>query len=168
MTSRYLSEEAAKRLVNSDPRDVKGLNVKEVRKQAESMLLEIEEKLKFANDLTCLEMRVRCNDYHEAKESLNDLGEPYGQLSSYIERQGESVRARFYLLTPTKYQPRRVAINPARKTGYSPAQLRKVAGEYEGEMAAMTEEHYARLRLQAVKIREMLKKIRAMKTFPTK
>lgn len=154
------------RLAEGSPEERKDLHPKEVRRDTQEILLKIDELLALAYENTYLETKIHCNNFYEGKHSLADFGEECGNLSSYVERSGDSIRSRFYLRIPTKYNPKWKPINPARKTGYSPSQLRKVAGRLEGELAVMTEEHYARLRMQLAKLREIRGILLAMKTFP--
>lgn len=154
------------RLAEGAPEERKGLDPDEVRRLTKEVLIKIDELLEMAHEKTYLEMKIHCDNFHKGKHSLRDFGEDCSNLSSYVERSGDSIRSRFYLRVPTKYKTQWKPINPARQTGYNPSQLRKVAGRLEGELAVMTEEHYARLRVQAAKLKEIRKILLAMKTFP--
>ncbi len=153
-------------LAEGSPEERRGLHPDEVRRITEELMLKIDELLELAHDKTYLEIKIHCDNFFDGKRSLREFGEDCSNLGSYVERSGDSIRSRFHLRTPTKYKTKWKPINPARKTGYSPSQLRKFAGRLEGELAVMTEEHYARLRVQASKLKEIRKILLAMKTLP--
>jgi len=162
-----LNEQVVRDLTEAHYKDREDISPKEIRQATQQVLLNIEAQLNFAYELTYLEIKRYCDDFHDGKRSLGDLGEAYGVLSSYVEKPGGSISARFQLRRPKLGGGfSKKNLNKDSKEGYAERTLRRHAQSHEGELAVMTEEHYVRLREQGKKIKETRRKLRTIKLFP--
>ncbi|MBA55353.1 MAG: hypothetical protein CMK89_12935 [Pseudomonadales bacterium] len=143
-----------------------GVDYKLVVKETQRMLKRIDEQLKRAYMLSYLEAKCYCDEYLEGKNSLGDLGESYGYLHSRVELNKGTIDAYFQERRPSDYGKMKGSRIKKGAEGYTEKTLRKYAsGEYEAEMAIMTEEHYQRIRKQAETIKLLQRKIRSIVIF---
>ncbi|MEE2732958.1 MAG: conjugative transfer protein MobI(A/C) [Pseudomonadota bacterium] len=145
----------------------KGIDSKLVLKATQGILRRLDELLKRAYLLTYLEAKRYCDAYLEGKSSLGDFGESYGYLHSRVELNKGTIDAYFQERRPNEYGKMMNSRIKKGAKGYAErALIRYASGEYEAELAIMTEEHYQRLRKQAETIKVMQRKIRSIEIFP--
>ena len=145
----------------------KGIHHNLVLKATQGVLRRLDENLKRAYLLTYLEAKRYCDAYLEGKSSLGDLGESYGYLHSRVEINKGTIDAYFQERRPNEYGRMMNSRIKKGANGYTERTLRKYAsGEYEAELAIMTEEQYQRIRKQAEYIKIMQRKVRSIEIFP--
>jgi len=162
---RELGSNEVSDLANGKPEDRAHLNVDVVRKQNQNILKKIEELLALSYNLTYLEGVLYCDDFHEGKNSFDDLGETYGYINSFVRRDSGTNCFRFSYRRPLAGGKLIRQNIPMKAKGYTLASFKRAAHDYEKELALMTEEHYSRLRAQGKTTKEMARKLRAIKIF---
>ncbi len=108
-----------------------------------------------------LEGKLRCDDYHEGKNSFDDLGETYGYINAYVRQEGGTNTFRFCYRRPLPSGTIFRENLRMNKCGYTRRSFRRAAHEYEVELAMMTEEHFCRLRNYGKTIKKALRSLRS-------
>ena len=146
-------------LAKGKPKHRRGMDIDDVRAQIYLKLNEACEKLELIYDLTFLEGSLNCDDFHLTKRTFDEVGENYGYIHSFTERNDKTNVFRFQYRRPlANGSIIRESISMNRVSGtYSRSAFKRAGHELEKDLCMMTEKYYFALRKRSKAVRSVLR-----------